>query len=155
MPQLYKKGKIIKQETIHNPALKMIQRLAKLNYRDTGSLSNATDEERKQIIALSMYYQIGKFDSSNQFIRTYRDKRIINLVKQYTIEEIHKMNALTNIYIHIHILYIYIYIYTHAIEQQMEQNKIIRNKPATHNNNGYNNTTRQTTTRLCLFYLLI
>ena len=111
MPQLYKKGKIIKQETIHNPALKMIQRLAKLNYRDTGSLSNATDEERKQIIALSMYYQIGKFDSSNQFIRTYRDKRIINLVKQYTIEEIHKMNALTNIYIHIHILYIYIYIY--------------------------------------------
>ena len=48
------------------------------------------------------------------------------------------MNALTNIYLCIH-----------AIEQRMEQDKInkdkdkhkvIRNKPANHNNNDYNNT---------------
>ena len=40
---------------MHYAALKMTQRLEKLNYRDTGFLSNATDEERTQIIALSMY----------------------------------------------------------------------------------------------------
>ena len=59
----------------------MTQRLEKLNYRDTGFLSNATDEERTQIIALAMYYERGKFNPSNQFICTYRDKNIINLVK--------------------------------------------------------------------------
>ena len=47
MPQLYKKGKIIKQETIHDAALKLTQKLAKLNYRGTGFLSNATEEERE------------------------------------------------------------------------------------------------------------
>ena len=47
----------MKQETIHDDARKMTQRLAKLNYRDTGFLSNATDEERKRIIALLMDYQ--------------------------------------------------------------------------------------------------
>ena len=51
MPQLYKKGKIIKQETIHGAALKLTQKLAKLNYRGTGFLSNATEEERE----LSLY----------------------------------------------------------------------------------------------------
>ena len=64
-----------------------------------------------------MYYQLGKFDPSNQFIRTYRDKTIINLVKQYTIEKLHKMNALTNIYL-----------YIHAIEQHTEQDKINKDK---------------------------
>ena len=57
------------------------------------------------------------FDPSNQFIRTYRDETIINLVKQYTIEKLHKMNALTNIYL-----------YIHAIEQCMEQDKINKDK---------------------------
>ena len=117
MPQLYKKGKIIKQETIHDAALKLTRKLAKLNYRDTGFFSNATEEERKRIIALSTCYQLEKFDPSNQFIRTYRDRTIINLVKQYTIEKLHKMNALTNIYL-----------YTHAIEQRMEQDKINKDK---------------------------
>ena len=123
MPQLYKKCKIILQETIHDAALKLTQKLAKLNYRDTGFLSNGTEEERKRIIALSMYYQLGKFDSSNQFIRTYRDRTIINFVKQYTIEKLHKMNALTNIYL-----------YIHATQQSMEQDKINKDKDKHKNN---------------------
>lgn len=77
----------------------MTQKLAKLNYRNTGFLSNVTDKERKRIIALSMYYQIGKFNPSNQFIHAYSVKNIINLVKQYIIKKSHKMNTLTNIYI--------------------------------------------------------
>ena len=47
MLQLYKKRKIIKQETIHGAALKLTQKLAKLNYRGTRFLSNATEEERE------------------------------------------------------------------------------------------------------------
>ena len=102
----------------------MTQRLAKLNYRDTGFLSNATDKERKRIIALLMYYQKRKFNPSSQFIRTYRDKNIITLVKQYTIEKLHKMNALTNIYLDIH-----------AIEQRLEQNKIDQDQDKDKNKN--------------------
>ena len=109
---IYKKGKIVKQETIHNVGLKMTQKLAKLNYRDTGFVSNATTDEKQQIIALSLYYELGKFDPSNQFIRTYKDKTIINMVRQYTEQKLHKMDALTIIYMNIH-----------AIEEQMEQNK--------------------------------
>ena len=56
-------------------------------------------------------------DPSNQFIRTYRDETIINLVKQYAIEKLYKMTALTNIYLNIH-----------AIEQRMEQDKINKDK---------------------------
>ena len=41
-PVIYKKGKVIPQEKIQETALKMTQKLAKLNYRDTGFLSNAT-----------------------------------------------------------------------------------------------------------------
>ena len=64
-----------------------------------------------------MYYQIGKFDPSNQFIANCRNKDIINLVKQYTKERIHKTNALTQIYI-----------YIYAIEQRMEIDKINKDK---------------------------
>ena len=90
----------------------MTQKLAKLNYRDTGFVTNATTDEKQQIIALSLYHQLGKFDPSNQFVRTYKDKTIINMVRQYTEQKLHKMNALTIIYMNIH-----------AIEEQMEQNK--------------------------------
>ena len=64
-----------------------------------------------------MYYQLGKFDPSNQFISTYSDKNMINIVKQYTIEKNHKINALTKIYMDIH-----------AIGERMEQNKSNKGK---------------------------
>lgn len=87
----------------------MTQKLAKLNYRDTGFLSNATTDKKQQITAISLYYQLGKFDPSNQFIRTYKDKTIINMVRQYTEQKLDKMNALTIISVNIH-----------AIEEQIE-----------------------------------
>ena len=64
-----------------------------------------------------MYYQIGKFDPSNPFIRTYRDRNIISLVKKYTNEKLHKINALTNIYLDIY-----------AIEKRLEQKKTDKGK---------------------------
>lgn len=75
---------------LHNIGLKMTQKLAKLNYRDTGFLSNATDEERQRTIALSMFYQLRKFDPSNQFICNYRGKNIIHLVKHHAIKKLTK-----------------------------------------------------------------
>ena len=86
-----------------------------------------------------MYYQIGKFDLSNQFIRAYSVKNIINLVKQYTIKKLYKINTLTNIYIQIFM----------QLNNEWNKIKLIktkikitikRNKPANHNNNDYNNT---------------
>ena len=47
-PELYKNGKLIQPQKIQETALKMTQKLAKLNYRDTGFLSNATNEERNK-----------------------------------------------------------------------------------------------------------
>ena len=45
-PVLYKKGKIIQQEKIQDRALKMTQKLAKFNYRDTGFLANTTTRKK-------------------------------------------------------------------------------------------------------------
>ena len=64
-----------------------------------------------------MYYQIGKFDPSSPILRTYTERNIISLVKKYTTAKLHKMNALTNIYLD-----------TYAIEQRLEQNKIDKHK---------------------------
>ena len=111
-PVLYNKGKIIPQEKIQERALKMTQKLAKFNYRDTGFLVNATADERNQIIALSMYYQIGRYDPSNKFITTYSNKDVLELYKQYTQKIIIKTNAL-----------ITIYTYIYEIEQHVKLNK--------------------------------
>ena len=90
-PKIYKKkGKIISQEKIQDTALKMTQKLAKLNFRDTGFLSNATQDERNRIIALAMYYQIGRFDPSNTFVKNYKNKDGIELAKQYTEQKLLK-----------------------------------------------------------------
>ena len=70
-----------------------------------------------------MYYQIGRFDPSNQFIRTYRNKNIISMVKQYTTEKLHKTNALTNIFM-----------YIHAIEEHMEKKNINNDNVKNKNN---------------------
>ena len=104
----------------------MTPKLSKLNYRDTRFLSNATADKKNKIIAFSVYHQIRRFDLSNKFIVKYRNKDIINLVKQYMMEKLHKINALTKIYM-----------YIHAIEERMEIDKI--NKDNIKNKNKYKN----------------
>ena len=59
-PVLYKNEKNIQQENIRDQALKMTQKQAKFNYRDTNFLANTTAEERNQIVTLSMCYQFGR-----------------------------------------------------------------------------------------------
>ena len=90
----------------------MTQKLAKFNHRDTGFLTNATTDERNQNIALSLYYQIGRYDPSNKFITTYSNKDVLELYKQYTQKKLIKTNAL-----------ITIYRYIYEIEQHMKLKK--------------------------------
>lgn len=83
-PIIYKKGKILPQEKIQDTAVK-----------------NATDDERNRIIALSMYYQIGRYDPFNAFIVNNRNRNIVKLFKKYTEEKLLETNALIQIYIYI------------------------------------------------------
>ena len=87
-----------------------------MSYRDTGFLNNATDE-RKQIMGLSMYYQIGRYDPSNIFIVNYKNKDILHLVKLHTRNRLHKELALTKIYM-----------YLYDIERRMEITKANKDK---------------------------
>ena len=73
-----------------------------MRYRDTGFLNNATVEERKQIIGLSKYYQIGRYDPSNILMVNYKNKDIINLVKLHTRNRLHKELVLTKIYMYLY-----------------------------------------------------
>ena len=96
---LNKKGKIISQETMQDIALKMTEKLAKLSYRDTGFLTNATKDERNGIIALTMYYQIGRFNPSNTSLKNYSHKEVLKLARTYTEQKLLKTNSLVQIYI--------------------------------------------------------
>ena len=73
-------------------------------FRDTGYLNNAATSERKtinekrKIIALAMYYRLGKYDPSDKFTTTYRKKEVIKLYEMATEERITKTNTLYEIY---------------------------------------------------------
>ena len=82
----------------------MTQRLTKLNYRDTGFLSNATPEERNKI-SLSIYYQIGRYDPSNKFVVNYRKKDVLQLYREYTEEKMIITNSLIQIYAYLYTRY--------------------------------------------------
>ena len=101
-PELYKNGKLIQPEKIQETALKMTQKLAKLNYRDTEFLINAANEERNTIMAHAMYYQLGRFDPSNQFVKDYRNKDVLQIYKEISKTKQNYENILTRIYITIH-----------------------------------------------------
>ena len=62
--------KIEAQQHQQSQAIKLIDQLQKMNFRDTGCLINAYNFERNNIIAL-MYYKLGRFDPYDKFIETY------------------------------------------------------------------------------------
>ena len=96
---LNKKGKIISQETMQDIALKMTEKLAKLSHRDTGFLTNPTKDERNHIIALIMYYQIGRFNPCNTSLKNYSNKEVLKLARTSTEQKLLKTNSLVQIYI--------------------------------------------------------
>lgn len=64
----------MKQERKHDTVLKMVYKLEKMSYRDTGFLNNSTKEERHNIIALVMYYALERFHLSNKYVKNYNHR---------------------------------------------------------------------------------
>ena len=54
-----------------------------MNFRDTGCLNNAYPFEKKYIVALAVYYKLGRYDLSEKFAITYRNiKAIQNYIRR-------------------------------------------------------------------------
>lgn len=65
---------------------------------DIGNLSNATNDEKVKIIALSMYNRLGVYDPSNEFIRNYKNKNILEKYKNISEERPTQLNTLLELY---------------------------------------------------------
>lgn len=75
----------------------MTAQLQCMNFRDTGCLSYATTKERENILVLSMYYKLGKYDPSNKYVKSYKNKDILNLYRKITEEILSTTNTLFKI----------------------------------------------------------
>ena len=80
----------------------MATKLHKRTFVDTGCLTNTTTTDKENIIALSMHHTLGKFDPSDKYVQTYRNRNIIKLYKNITEEKLTKTNTLVRIYLYIH-----------------------------------------------------
>lgn len=96
------------QETPQNDGLfqakKIATQLQTTSFRDVGNLNNATTDERIKIIALSMYYNLGTFDPSNEHIEKYKDKIVLDKYKQISDIKLTKTNILLRLYESINII---------------------------------------------------
>ena len=73
-------------------------RLQKMNFVETGCLINAITTEKENIIALSLYYTLGKYHPSDKYTQTYKNKNVIKIYKTITELKPTKTNTLTEIY---------------------------------------------------------
>ena len=79
-------------------AKKLTTQLQAKSFRDIGNLSNATNDEKVKIIALSMYNRLGVYDPSNEFIRNYKNKNILEKYKNISEERPTQLNTLLELY---------------------------------------------------------
>ena len=80
----------------------MVNNLDKMSFRDTGCLSNVYIFEKNYIITLAMYYKMGRYNPSDRFIQTYRNKDILRLYKMISEEKLDMNRASYKIYGYIH-----------------------------------------------------
>ena len=83
-------------------AKKVVENLEKMNFLDTGTLTNAYEFEKHSIIALAMYYKLGRYDPSDKFVQTYKNKRVIQIYKMTSEEKLDMTHALYKIYAYLH-----------------------------------------------------
>ena len=105
------------QHEQHQKAKTFAMRLYRMNFADTGSFLNATLQEKENLTALTMYYTLGDYDPSNKFIKTFRNKDIIDIYKIITEAKTTKTNILSRIYKHLN-----------AINNRVEQRKLAKKK---------------------------
>ena len=68
------------------------------NFCDTGFLSNATDEKRTTITVSAMYNRLGSFDPSNDYVKNYKNKDMLNTYRKISEKRQTKANTLLKIY---------------------------------------------------------
>ena len=73
-----------------------------MNFLDTGTLTNAYQFEKHSIIALVMYYKLGRYDTSDKFVQTYKNKRVLQIYKITSEEKLDMKPALYKIYAYLH-----------------------------------------------------
>ena len=75
-------------------AKKFTTQLQTTDFCDTGKLNNATKQEKNNIIALAMYNRLGTYDPSNEYIRTYKHKDILDKCKNISVKRPTKSDTL-------------------------------------------------------------
>ena len=83
-------------------ANKVVDNLEKMNFLDTGTLTNAYEFEKHSIIALAIYYKPGRHDPSKKFVQTYKNKRVLQIYKMTSEEKLDMKHALYKIYAYLH-----------------------------------------------------
>ena len=79
-------------------AKKFTTQLQAVDFCDTGNLNNATKQEKTNIIALTICSRHGVYDRSNEFIKNYKHKDILDKYKQITEKRPTKSNTLLELY---------------------------------------------------------
>ena len=88
----------LKQEYKTLKAKKLTTQLQQTSFCDIGKLTNATKEERDKIIALSMYDRLGPYDPSNEYLKNYKHKDVIERYKAISMKRPTKNNTLLELY---------------------------------------------------------
>ena len=100
--ELYQIKIVPQKQQQQQQALKIVNQLHQMAFHDTGYLNKATKIERDLIIALAMYYRLGRYDPLEKFTETYRNKEVIKLCKMVTEKRLTKTNTFYKIYGHTH-----------------------------------------------------
>ena len=79
-------------------AKKFTTQLQQTGFCDIGRLTEATEEERNNIIAASMYDRLGPYDPSNEYIINYKNMDILENYKEITKDRPTKLNNLIKLY---------------------------------------------------------
>ena len=77
---------------------KFTTQLQQTNFCDIGRLTKATEQERNNMIAISMYDRLGLFDPSNEYVINYKNKDILQKYKEISKERPTKTNNLIQLY---------------------------------------------------------
>ena len=83
-------------------AKKVVGNFKKMNFLDTGTLTNAYEFEKHSIMDLVMYYKLGRHDPSDKFVQTYKNKRALQIYKMTSEEKLHMKHRLYKIYAYLH-----------------------------------------------------
>ena len=79
-------------------AKKFSTQLQQTDFCDIGRLTKATEQERNNMIAISMYDRLGLFDPSNEYVINYKNRDILQKYKEISKDRPTKTNNLIQVY---------------------------------------------------------